>query len=181
MRNIMQLWPRTNRTYLLTGKMEANYSFSVLFLFFFGSELSNIDGPGYQVVFTSWLCNPLRKSGNHVAWWDATNHIIMQRDMKLQQMQISTSSSLLRFSTRNSLGLYPKTVSRVGPPVVPSSATMHHSQSLWLIWDQFCPQQNLLTMEQIVTVEETQIKDKKCILLRIKGGKQFVLQCEVGP
>uniref|UniRef100_A0A671SX55 [beta-adrenergic-receptor] kinase n=1 Tax=Sinocyclocheilus anshuiensis TaxID=1608454 RepID=A0A671SX55_9TELE len=39
--------------------------------------------------------------------------------------------------------------------------------------------QNLLTMEQIVTVEETQIKDKKCILLRIKGGKQFVLQCEV--
>lgn len=42
-------------------------------------------------------------------------------------------------------------------------------------------QQNLLTMEQIVTVEETQIKDKKCILLRIKGGKQFVLQCEVGP
>lgn len=41
------------------------------------------------------------------------------------------------------------------------------------------PQQNLLTMEQIVTVEETQIKDRKCILLRIKGGKQFVLQCEV--
>uniref|UniRef100_A0A6I8N3B5 G protein-coupled receptor kinase n=1 Tax=Ornithorhynchus anatinus TaxID=9258 RepID=A0A6I8N3B5_ORNAN len=39
--------------------------------------------------------------------------------------------------------------------------------------------QNLLTMEQIVLVEETQIKDKKCILLRIKGGKQFVLQCEV--
>uniref|UniRef100_A0A8C4DHG0 G protein-coupled receptor kinase n=1 Tax=Dicentrarchus labrax TaxID=13489 RepID=A0A8C4DHG0_DICLA len=38
--------------------------------------------------------------------------------------------------------------------------------------------QNLLTMEQIVTVEETQVKDKKCILLRIKGGKQFVLQCE---
>lgn len=30
-----------------------------------------------------------------------------------------------------------------------------------------------------MTVEETQIKDKKCILLRIKGGKQFVLQCEV--
>uniref|UniRef100_A0A672R9K4 G protein-coupled receptor kinase n=1 Tax=Sinocyclocheilus grahami TaxID=75366 RepID=A0A672R9K4_SINGR len=41
--------------------------------------------------------------------------------------------------------------------------------------------QNLLTMEQIVTVEETQIKDKKCILLRIKGGKQFVLQCESDP
>lgn len=36
-------------------------------------------------------------------------------------------------------------------------------------------------MEQILTVEDTQIKDKKCILLRIKGGKQFVLQCEVGP
>lgn len=32
-----------------------------------------------------------------------------------------------------------------------------------------------------MTVEETQIKDKKCILLRIKGGKQFVLQCEVKP
>lgn len=46
---------------------------------------------------------------------------------------------------------------------------------------QFPPQQNLLTMEQILTVEDTQIKDKKCILLRIKGGKQFVLQCEVGP
>ncbi|TMS08132.1 Beta-adrenergic receptor kinase 2 [Larimichthys crocea] len=42
----------------------------------------------------------------------------------------------------------------------------------------FPNRQNLLTMEQIVTVEETQIKDKKCILLRIKGGKQFVLQCE---
>lgn len=42
-------------------------------------------------------------------------------------------------------------------------------------------QQSLLTMEQIVSVEETQIKDKKCILLRIKGGKQFVLQCEVRP
>ncbi|XP_005999504.1 G protein-coupled receptor kinase 3 isoform X2 [Latimeria chalumnae] len=40
---------------------------------------------------------------------------------------------------------------------------------------------NLLTMEQIVSVEETQIKDKKCILLRIKGGKQFVLQCESDP
>uniref|UniRef100_A0A8C0D964 [beta-adrenergic-receptor] kinase n=1 Tax=Balaenoptera musculus TaxID=9771 RepID=A0A8C0D964_BALMU len=41
--------------------------------------------------------------------------------------------------------------------------------------------QNLLTMEQIVSVEETQIKDKKCILLRIKGGKQFVLQRESDP
>ncbi|XP_068095129.1 G protein-coupled receptor kinase 3 isoform X4 [Hyperolius riggenbachi] len=41
--------------------------------------------------------------------------------------------------------------------------------------------QNLLTMEQIVSVEETQIKDKKCILLRIKGAKQFVLQCESDP
>lgn len=36
-------------------------------------------------------------------------------------------------------------------------------------------------MEQILSVEETQIKDKKCILLRIKGGKQFVLQCESDP
>lgn len=35
-------------------------------------------------------------------------------------------------------------------------------------------------MEQIVSVEETHVKDKKCILLRIKGGKQFVMQCEVG-
>uniref|UniRef100_A0A8C9W447 G protein-coupled receptor kinase n=1 Tax=Scleropages formosus TaxID=113540 RepID=A0A8C9W447_SCLFO len=43
------------------------------------------------------------------------------------------------------------------------------------------PKQNLLTMEQIVSVEETQIKDKKCILLRVKGGKQFVLQCESDP
>nr|XP_015221439.1 PREDICTED: beta-adrenergic receptor kinase 2 isoform X2 [Lepisosteus oculatus] len=42
-------------------------------------------------------------------------------------------------------------------------------------------QQNLLTMEQIVSVEETQVKEKKCILLRIKGGKQFVLQCESDP
>uniref|UniRef100_A0A8C9AL35 G protein-coupled receptor kinase n=1 Tax=Prolemur simus TaxID=1328070 RepID=A0A8C9AL35_PROSS len=41
--------------------------------------------------------------------------------------------------------------------------------------------QNLLTMEQILSVEETQIKDKKCILFRIKGGKQFVLQCESDP
>ncbi|MBN3282569.1 ARBK2 kinase, partial [Polyodon spathula] len=41
--------------------------------------------------------------------------------------------------------------------------------------------QNLLTMEQIVLVEDSQIKDKKCILLRIKGGKQFVLQCESDP
>lgn len=36
-------------------------------------------------------------------------------------------------------------------------------------------------MEQIVSVEETHVKDKKCILLRIKGGKQFVMQCEVRP
>uniref|UniRef100_A0A8C6MSE5 G protein-coupled receptor kinase n=1 Tax=Mus spicilegus TaxID=10103 RepID=A0A8C6MSE5_MUSSI len=41
--------------------------------------------------------------------------------------------------------------------------------------------QSLLTMEQIMSVEETQIKDRKCILLRIKGGKQFVLQCESDP
>nr|XP_032801140.1 beta-adrenergic receptor kinase 2 [Petromyzon marinus]XP_032801141.1 beta-adrenergic receptor kinase 2 [Petromyzon marinus] len=41
--------------------------------------------------------------------------------------------------------------------------------------------QNLLTMEQMQAVEETQVKDKKCVLLRIKGGKQFVLQCESEP
>ncbi|XP_056677551.1 beta-adrenergic receptor kinase 2 isoform X2 [Monodelphis domestica] len=41
--------------------------------------------------------------------------------------------------------------------------------------------QNLVTMEQVVSVEETQIKDKKCILLRVKGGKQLVLQCESDP
>lgn len=34
-------------------------------------------------------------------------------------------------------------------------------------------------MDQILSVEETQIKDRKCILFRIKGGKQFILQCEV--
>lgn len=52
--------------------------------------------------------------------------------------------------------------------------------NITLMFFLFFPKQNLLTMEQIVTVEETQVKDKKCILLRIKGGKQFVLQCEVG-
>uniref|UniRef100_A0A8C7E2G2 G protein-coupled receptor kinase n=1 Tax=Naja naja TaxID=35670 RepID=A0A8C7E2G2_NAJNA len=41
--------------------------------------------------------------------------------------------------------------------------------------------QNLLTMELILSVEETQVKDRRCILLRIKGGKQFVLQCESDP
>uniref|UniRef100_A0A8C5T0Q1 G protein-coupled receptor kinase n=1 Tax=Laticauda laticaudata TaxID=8630 RepID=A0A8C5T0Q1_LATLA len=41
--------------------------------------------------------------------------------------------------------------------------------------------QNLLTMELILSVEDTQVKDKRCILLRIKGGKQFVLQCESDP
>ncbi|XP_070619503.1 LOW QUALITY PROTEIN: G protein-coupled receptor kinase 3 [Erythrolamprus reginae] len=41
--------------------------------------------------------------------------------------------------------------------------------------------QSLLTMEQILLVEETQVKDKRCLMLRIKGGKQFVLQCESDP
>lgn len=41
------------------------------------------------------------------------------------------------------------------------------------------PQQSLLTMEEIDSVEETQVKERKCILLRIRGGKQFVLQCDV--
>lgn len=34
-------------------------------------------------------------------------------------------------------------------------------------------------MEEIDSVEETQVKERKCILLRIRGGKQFVLQCDV--
>ncbi|NXS59051.1 ARBK1 kinase, partial [Brachypteracias leptosomus] len=38
--------------------------------------------------------------------------------------------------------------------------------------------QSLLTMEEIDSVEETQVKERKCILLRIRGGKQFVLQCD---
>lgn len=41
------------------------------------------------------------------------------------------------------------------------------------------PQQSLLTMEEIQSVEETQIKERKCLLLKIRGGKQFVLQCDV--
>uniref|UniRef100_A0A8C0WSR2 G protein-coupled receptor kinase n=1 Tax=Castor canadensis TaxID=51338 RepID=A0A8C0WSR2_CASCN len=41
--------------------------------------------------------------------------------------------------------------------------------------------QSLLTMDQILAVEETQIKEKTCILVRVKGGKQFVLQCESDP
>lgn len=41
------------------------------------------------------------------------------------------------------------------------------------------PQQSLLTMDEIDSVEETQVKERKCILLRIRGGKQFVLQCDV--
>lgn len=34
-------------------------------------------------------------------------------------------------------------------------------------------------MEEIQSVEETQIKERKCLLLKIRGGKQFVLQCDV--
>ncbi|PKU29666.1 beta-adrenergic receptor kinase 1 [Limosa lapponica baueri] len=41
--------------------------------------------------------------------------------------------------------------------------------------------QSLLTMEEIDSVEETQVKERKCILLRIRGGKQFVLQCDPPP
>ncbi|XP_068095120.1 G protein-coupled receptor kinase 3 isoform X3 [Hyperolius riggenbachi] len=55
------------------------------------------------------------------------------------------------------------------------------SRDPWRIYKKKHHLQNLLTMEQIVSVEETQIKDKKCILLRIKGAKQFVLQCESDP
>ncbi|XP_021112790.1 beta-adrenergic receptor kinase 2 isoform X2 [Heterocephalus glaber] len=53
------------------------------------------------------------------------------------------------------------------------------SRDSWSIYPKKHKMQNLLTMEQILSVEETQIKDKKCILFRIKGGKQFILQCEV--
>ncbi|XP_028559511.1 G protein-coupled receptor kinase 3 isoform X1 [Podarcis muralis] len=55
------------------------------------------------------------------------------------------------------------------------------SRDTWRTYTKRRKRQNLLTMEQILSVEETQIKDKKCILLRIKGGKQFVLQCESDP
>ncbi|XP_036209811.1 beta-adrenergic receptor kinase 2 isoform X1 [Myotis myotis] len=55
------------------------------------------------------------------------------------------------------------------------------SRDSWSIYPKKHKMQNLLTMEQIMSVEETQFKDKKCILLRIKGGKQFVLQCESDP
>nr|XP_020823829.1 beta-adrenergic receptor kinase 1 [Phascolarctos cinereus] len=41
--------------------------------------------------------------------------------------------------------------------------------------------QSLLTMEEIQSVEETQIKERKCILLKIRGGKQFILQCDSDP
>ncbi|XP_043940108.1 beta-adrenergic receptor kinase 1-like [Protopterus annectens] len=41
--------------------------------------------------------------------------------------------------------------------------------------------QSLLTMEQIKCVDETQMKDKKCILLKMTDGKQFVLQCDSDP
>lgn len=113
----------------------------------------------------------------------------MQIDMKLQQMQISSSSHLLSFSVENSPGGPSKqSLLRVGllrniiscSPEFTHRAPFSAFPGFGLFANQSLPQQNLLTMEQIVTVEETQIKDKKCILLRIKGGKQFVLQCEVG-
>ncbi|XP_045145597.1 beta-adrenergic receptor kinase 2 isoform X2 [Echinops telfairi] len=55
------------------------------------------------------------------------------------------------------------------------------SRDSWSIYPKKHKMQNLLTMEQILAVEETQVKEKKCILLRVKGGKQFVLQCESDP
>ncbi|XP_060048573.1 beta-adrenergic receptor kinase 2 isoform X2 [Erinaceus europaeus] len=55
------------------------------------------------------------------------------------------------------------------------------SRDSWSIYSKKHKLQSLLAMEQILSVEETQIKDRKCILLRIKGGKQFVLQCESDP
>ncbi|XP_070571863.1 G protein-coupled receptor kinase 3-like [Ptychodera flava] len=41
--------------------------------------------------------------------------------------------------------------------------------------------QNILTMEQVVSVDETTIKNFKCIQLKVKGGKQFVLRTESDP
>nr|KAF6480778.1 hypothetical protein HJG59_010610 [Molossus molossus] len=41
--------------------------------------------------------------------------------------------------------------------------------------------QSLLTMEEIQSVEEMQIKEQKCLLLKVRGGKQFVLQCDGDP
>ncbi|MBN3321743.1 ARBK2 kinase, partial [Atractosteus spatula] len=63
-------------------------------------------------------------------------------------------------------------------PGVPPTASAKPLGFTSIIIAVVCALQNLLTMEQIVSVEETQVKEKKCILLRIKGGKQFVLQCE---
>ncbi|XP_077995188.1 G protein-coupled receptor kinase 3-like isoform X4 [Glandiceps talaboti] len=40
---------------------------------------------------------------------------------------------------------------------------------------------NILTMEQVVSVDETTIKNFKCIQLKVKGGKQFVLRTESDP
>ncbi|XP_067329698.1 G protein-coupled receptor kinase 3 isoform X1 [Anolis sagrei] len=55
------------------------------------------------------------------------------------------------------------------------------SRDIWRTYSKKHKRQSLLTMEQILSVEETQVKDKKCILFRIKGGKQFILQCESEP
>uniref|UniRef100_A0ABM0GWU7 G protein-coupled receptor kinase n=1 Tax=Saccoglossus kowalevskii TaxID=10224 RepID=A0ABM0GWU7_SACKO len=40
---------------------------------------------------------------------------------------------------------------------------------------------NILTMEQVMSVDETTIKSFKCIQLKVKGGKQFVLRTESDP
>lgn len=55
-----------NRGFLIASRQLFKFIFSFL-SFFFRTELSNIDWPGYQGVFASWLCNRLRKAANHVA------------------------------------------------------------------------------------------------------------------
>lgn len=117
MRNI---WPRTDRIYLLTCEMEASfqpvanfyYSFSVLFLFL-EQNCQILTVLDIRLYLLPGFVIPLGKT--LVAWWDTTNHSIMQRDMKLQQMQISTSSGLLSFSAKSAVPCWP---------------TMHRSQRL---------------------------------------------------
>uniref|UniRef100_A0A8C3FQ88 G protein-coupled receptor kinase n=1 Tax=Chrysemys picta bellii TaxID=8478 RepID=A0A8C3FQ88_CHRPI len=41
--------------------------------------------------------------------------------------------------------------------------------------------QSLLTMEEIQSVEDTQIKERKCILLKTREHRQLILQCDSDP
>uniref|UniRef100_A0A674JUG1 G protein-coupled receptor kinase n=1 Tax=Terrapene triunguis TaxID=2587831 RepID=A0A674JUG1_9SAUR len=41
--------------------------------------------------------------------------------------------------------------------------------------------QSLLTMEEILSVEDTQIKERKCILLKTREHRQLILQCDSDP